>query len=546
MSTRSESVLQDARCVKHTRIGIWDLYEERQPHSLRILGSSISETCIWMLQNMPYVVRMSKDMYKMFYSSIRIPNSGTLRRLYIRYLSLVETAMERRTVDTSVLADVAVAQLACTITMRLLKYARRCIIFPMDTSIRRVDAERKIHSLLYLDVPTYNALTQIIPSSRLGIQCEIVEISTNIAMTVVRLLSQLLVLMTVLREQQDGLLLAILSLSQPIFNWDGTRKAAARSSNFLRTRDLMQLVLNPQYREELVTGSMSEYITAYCLSVISILRETMHMLPVLGIDLGVDEADHVNQILFPLHVVQEPMTAFLSRRDIHSYTHQIEAGQLCVIVGVNDSGKSTILKWIPRVYDPTDGTILIDDRDIKTLKLADLQAAMSILFQGYSHFPVTNIGLGNPAFAHDDEKVREAARLGGAEEFIDDLPDGFDTYINRPLQDYHSDIEGIRRRNESLVDFSLARRVGNIRATPYIGLSGGQMQRLAVSLRAPAKVEGQQDPDILPPRFGKLTRHADLILYMDEPLQEQGTHDELMRKGGEYARIWNLQMMDFL
>lgn len=269
-----------------------------------------------MLQNMPYVVRMSKDMSKCFIllfaylvvellgafiSAISLWYTGQL-------LCRVEAAMERRTVDTSVLAEVAVAHLACTITMRLLKYARRCIIFPMDTSIRRVDAERKFHSLLYLDVPTYNALTQIISSSRLGIQSEIVEISTHIAMTVVRLLSQLLVLMTVLREQQDGLLLAILSLSQPIFNWDGTRKAAARSSiwvatainkDFLRTRALRQLVLNPQYREELVTGNISEYITAQfcessrrvgndavpevqrirsiqgCLSVVSVLRETI-------------------------------------------------------------------------------------------------------------------------------------------------------------------------------------------------------------------------------------------------------------------------------
>jgi ABC-type multidrug transport system fused ATPase/permease subunit len=47
-------------------------------------------------------------------------------------------------------------------------------------------------------------------------------------------------------------------------------------------------------------------------------------------------------------------------------------------------------------------------------------------------------------------------------------------------------------------------------------------------------------------RFGTLTRHADLILYMDETVQEQGTHDELMRQGGEYARIWNLQAKPFL
>ena len=60
-----------------------------------------------------------------------------------------------------------------------------------------------------------------------------------------------------------------------------------------------------------------------------------------------------------------------------------------VIVGVNGSGKSTILKLISRIYDPSEGTIFIDDKDIKTLKLADLRRAMSILFQDYSYFPLS-------------------------------------------------------------------------------------------------------------------------------------------------------------
>jgi ABC-type multidrug transport system fused ATPase/permease subunit len=62
---------------------------------------------------------------------------------------------------------------------------------------------------------------------------------------------------------------------------------------------------------------------------------------------------------------------------------------LQVIVGANGSGKSTILKLVSRIYDPIEGTILIDNRDIKTLKLADLRDAMSILFQDYKYFPLS-------------------------------------------------------------------------------------------------------------------------------------------------------------
>lgn len=60
-----------------------------------------------------------------------------------------------------------------------------------------------------------------------------------------------------------------------------------------------------------------------------------------------------------------------------------------VIVGANGSGKSTILKLIVRLYDPEEGEILIDGQDIRTLKLADLRQAVSVLFQDYTHFPLS-------------------------------------------------------------------------------------------------------------------------------------------------------------
>ncbi|KAG2091498.1 P-loop containing nucleoside triphosphate hydrolase protein [Suillus discolor] len=708
MSTHSESDLkpEDVRRVKHTRIGIWDVYEARKPwHSrlqIRIPGLSILKTYAQMLQDMSYVVRMSKDMYS-------IPRCFILISAYLvvellgalipafslwhtgQLLSLVETAMETRTVDTSMLVDVAVVYLACTITMRLLKYARSRIIRSMDTSIRRVNTERVFRSLACLDVPTHGRTRTLdvingrLPDSRFTLQCEIVEMSTNITMMVVRLLSQLLVLVTVLRKQQDVILLAILSFSQSILSWDGTQNVAVRplvraakttNKDFLRMRALERLVLDHEYRQELVAGNLGECVAAqFCessrrigddavnfsgvarthsgLNVVFILREMIHVLP---------------QILFALRVVQEPMAAPLyfvslilmyqasfssspfskSPSSPHSslagkipsiramyeladkvlnevvdgtkpfpedkqslrngisiefrnvtfqypgsekcafrnVSFKVEAGQLCVIMGVNGSGKSTILKLISRLYDPTDGTILINDQDIKTLKLADLRDAMSILFQDYTHFPVPireNIGLGNPAFANDDEKIHEAARLGGAEEFIDDLPDGFDTRLDQYRENYYDNIGPFMPPDSECLrdDLSLVHRVGNFRSNSYIPLSGGQMQRLAVSRTLMRSLPTETEPSTgmllfdepsasLDPtaehtlferlqklrgsktlifsthRFAKLTRHADLILYMDGSLHEQGTHDELMRKGGEYARIWNLQAMDFL
>lgn len=68
---------------------------------------------------------------------------------------------------------------------------------------------------------------------------------------------------------------------------------------------------------------------------------------------------------------------------------KIGKGQLFVALGENGGGKSTLLKLIARIYDPTEGTIFVDGRDIKTYKLQDLRRATAVLFQDYTHFPLS-------------------------------------------------------------------------------------------------------------------------------------------------------------
>ncbi|KAG0703054.1 P-loop containing nucleoside triphosphate hydrolase protein, partial [Suillus ampliporus] len=688
---------QDARRVKHTRIGIWDLYEERQTELPRIPGSSLLETYAQILESMPHVVRMFKDILSIRRVRMLLPAflvvellNSLIPAISLWYsgqlLRLVETAMETRTVDATVLVHVAVGHLMCKVTTRLLRYALRLIVAPMRMSIKQFYDGHMLHSMVRLDVPTIAdsaVQRQLMRLSYWNIALGVIEESTSTVMMIISMLSQLSVLFTVLQNHQDGPLLMILGFAQSMILRYTVGKevhkvwaATTTNKDYIRMQGLKDLGNDPSHRKELVAGNLGEYITAQFhesaqrvgddagefedlheayslkkhLSIASILREIMHELP---------------RIIFTLHAVQEPMTAFLSLASLvliehtsHSFifahfspyessslaaqfvdvrrlyefanvqnqvvdgmepfpedqqslrsgvsiefrnvsfqypgaeryalrnvSFKIGAGQLCVIAGVNGSGKSTILKLISRIYDPTDGTILIDNRDIKTVKLADLRAAMSILFQDYTHFSLSireNIALGNPALAHDDDKVREAARLGGAEDFIDELPDGFDTYVKHPVNDHYTNIAPWTTDPFGrLVDFSLVRSVGGLRANNYLDLSGGQRQRLAVSrtfmrslvtetensagmllfdepsasLDPTAEhnlferlrmLRGNKTMIFSTHRFGNLTRHADLILYMDESVQEQGTHDELMKRGGEYARNWNLQAKPFL
>ncbi|KAG1829318.1 P-loop containing nucleoside triphosphate hydrolase protein [Suillus variegatus] len=694
---------QNTRRFKHTRIGIWDLYEERQS---RIRVSPISKIYAPIIYNVPLLVRIFKDVLSIRRCSILLPAylvvvevlASLIPAVSLWYsgqlLRLVEGVMEARTVDTTVLVHFAAAHTICAVAMRFLRYSRDCMMPRLSLYIKQSYNERMLLSAARLDLPAFETLhhSYTVPELSYGLAhwytssiWDTIEMLTDIAMILIRLLSHLLVLSTVMWEQQDGLLLVVLSFLQYLLPWDSTGKtvvgslvwaATTTNENLTCMQGLKGLITGPPHRREFVAGNFSEHISARfreasqrighdavefpelkrfrsfkdCLSITFIIRETMHVLP---------------QIVFSLRVVKNPMTTPVSlasliwvkqafdpsyfsissmfstlatnlarMRDVYeienirnqvvdgtepfpenqqslangisiefknvsfqypgrdrcalrNVSFKIEAGQLCVVVGVNGSGKSTILNLISRIYDPSEGTILIDDRDIKTFKLADLRAAMSILFQDYSQFPLSmreNIGLGNPALAHEDDKVREAARLGGAEDFIDELPDGFDTYLNRVVDDYHGDLpEGTTKLFGHPADSSSRNVIGGVHVTgaPGIQISRGQAQRLAISrtfmrslvsetessagmmlfdepsasldptaehdlFERLRKLRGNKTMVFSTHRFGNLTQYADLILYIDETVQEKGTHDELMKKGGEYARIWNLQAKSFI
>ncbi|KAF6748427.1 HlyB/MsbA family ABC transporter [Ephemerocybe angulata] len=265
---------------------------------------------------------------------------------------------------------------------------------------------------------------------------------------------------------------------------------------------------------------------------------------------------------------------------VKNVSFKIEQGQLCVIVGENGSGKSTILTLITRIYDATEGEILLNGINIKTLKLADVRKAVAVLFQEYAIFPMTlgqNIGYGDPANMDDIDKIRQAAKLGGAEEFIDALPYKYDTFVTRPVYDHsYGQPSSTSAFAGKTVDFKKLKL--NERQKDF---SGGQKQRVALSRtfmkslvsaentvglllfdEPSASLDPRAEHDLFTRlrelrgsktmvfsshRFGKLTRHADLILYIHKgEVLEAGNHVQLLKKDGEYAKFWNLQAQDFL
>ena len=111
----------------------------------------------------------------------------------------------------------------------------------------------------------------------------------------------------------------------------------------------------------------------------------------------------------------------------------IKPGQLVVIVGANGSGKSTLVRILSHLYDPTSGQVLIDGHSSSDYRVNDLRGATVILNQDTSIYRLSlaeNIGLGYPAFSSNKDMIIEAAKEGGALEFIQKLNKGLDTVLD--------------------------------------------------------------------------------------------------------------------
>ena len=217
---------------------------------------------------------------------------------------------------------------------------------------------------------------------------------------------------------------------------------------------------------------------------------------------------------------------------LHHLNLQVRAGQSIALVGPSGSGKTTLCNLIPRFYDVTEGRILIDGQDIKSFTQQSLRQSIGMVQQEVYLFSGTvfdNIAYGKPGATL--EEVRAAAKLAGADEFISALPQGYDTYVGE---------RGVR-------------------------LSGGQKQRISIArvfLKDPPILILDEATSALDNESERLVQDsleklahgrtvftiahrlttikgADVIWVLTENgVEEMGTHEELLKKGGLYAHLY--------
>ena len=229
---------------------------------------------------------------------------------------------------------------------------------------------------------------------------------------------------------------------------------------------------------------------------------------------------------------------------IKNVSFTLRVRESVAIVGENGAGKTTVVKLLARFYDPTEGAIYLDGRDLREYDLASLRHQIGVIFQDFVRYDLSakeNVGFGQVDLLDDTDRIERAAYEGGAQDLIKSLSKGYDTILGKEFD------EGV-------------------------DLSGGEWQKIALSrafmkeaevliLDEPtAALDAFAERDVFS-RFAELTsdrtaifishrfstvRMADHILVLQQgELVEQGGHEQLMAQDGRYAQMFNTQAKQY-
>jgi subfamily B ATP-binding cassette protein MsbA len=214
---------------------------------------------------------------------------------------------------------------------------------------------------------------------------------------------------------------------------------------------------------------------------------------------------------------------------------EIAAGEAVALVGPSGAGKSTFVNLVPRFYDAVEGTVRVDVHDVRQVRKSELRAQIALVSQDAVLFSDTiaeNIHLGRPGASMDE--VRAAARMAHADEFIEELEDGYDTQVG----ERGSRLSGGQRQRISIARAFLKDAPIIILDEPTSALDAESEHQIQAALEELAR---GRTVLIIAHRFSTI-QHADRILVFDAGrIAATGTHDELYRTNPLYRGLYDKQ-----
>jgi ATP-binding cassette subfamily B protein len=219
---------------------------------------------------------------------------------------------------------------------------------------------------------------------------------------------------------------------------------------------------------------------------------------------------------------------------------ELRAGEVVALVGENGSGKTTLAKLLAGLYQPDEGRVLWDGRDVAAFRPSSLRRRIAVVFQDFVRYalPATdNIALGSIDRPVEPERVRSAAAAAGAKDMLVELPQGFDTVLSRMFAG-GTDLSGGQWQRVALARSFYRDAPLVILDEPSASLDPRAEHELFATLRDALRARTAL---FISHRFSTV-RGADRIYVLHQgEIVEQGTHDELVSRDGRYAELYRLQ-----
>ena len=233
-----------------------------------------------------------------------------------------------------------------------------------------------------------------------------------------------------------------------------------------------------------------------------------------------------------------------ARKVLQDVTLTIRPGEHVALVGANGSGKTTLVKLLCRLYDPTGGAITVDGIDLRSFETAELRREIAVVFQDWAAYHVSardNIWFGDPRPDCDEARIRQAARDAGADEVIARLRNGYDTVLGKWFENGEELSMGEWQK------IALARAF--VRDTQIVVLdeptSFLDVQAEHEVFNRFRHLAAGRSTILISHRLSTV-RKADCIYVLEDGrIAESGRHDELVRRGGAYARLFETQAQSY-